>query len=134
MFRANKYVRTVIDADKMLEDFGNKFHVVSTREYKGKPESNLPAGTIFGLQIMHDQSPVKVNPKTGQEVENNLFEILEVTVPGYPYPNEIKKGDYVSLANFMPEVSYYIDFKPILRFAQITKLQRNSNGGSVGKN
>lgn len=131
MFRGSKYVKQVIDAKQMLADFGNTFMVVSGKPFKGKPESGLAAGSSFTLQVMKDDSAPTYN-KQGELIENNLFETFDVTIPGLSYPSDIKKGDKVRLGNFMPEVSYYIDFKLILRFDGITKLQSKAQMPSAG--
>lgn len=131
MFKAHKYVKQVIDAKQMLADFSNTFMVVSSKPFKGKPESGLAAGSSFTLQVMKDDSAPTYN-KQGELIENNLFETFDVTIPGLPYPSGIVKGDKVRLGNFMPEVSYYIDFKLILRFDGITKLQSKPQMPSAG--
>ena len=131
MFRGSKYVRQVIDAKHMLADFGNTFMVVSSKPFKGKPEKGLAAGSSFTLQVMKDESAPKYG-KDGQLQDNNLFESFDVTIPGLAYPSDIRKGDKVRLGNFMPEVSYFIDFKLILRFDGITKLQVKPSTPSAG--
>lgn len=131
MFKGHKYVRQVIDANKMIADFGNTFMVVSGKPFKGKPESGLAAGTTFTLQVMKDDSAPTYD-KEGKLQDNNLYESFEVTIPGLAYPTDFKKGDKVRLGNFMPEVSYYIDFKLILRFDGITKLQSKPQMPSAG--
>lgn len=132
MFKASKYVRTVIDVEQMLKDFDNVFLVVSTRSYQGKPEQNLAPGATFTLQVLKDMSEVQIDKKTNLPIENNLMEQFQVTIPGLPYPSDIKKGDYVRLGKFMPEVSYYINFNLILRFGEIVKVQPNKpqSGGA----
>lgn len=131
MFRGSKYVHQVIDAKQMLEDFGNTFMVVSGKPFKGKPEKGLEAGSTFTLQVMKDDSAPTYN-KQGELLDNNLFETFEVTIPGMPYPSDIRKGDKVRLGNFMPEVSYYIEYKLILRFDGISKLQAKPSTPSAG--
>lgn len=131
MFKGHRYVKQVIDANQMLTDFGNTFMVVSSKASKGKPESGLPAGTTFTLQVMKDDS-IPLYDKDGNLKDNNLFESFDVTIPGLPYPNDFKKGDKVRLGNFMPEVSYYIEYKLILRFDGITKLQAKPQMPSAG--
>lgn len=126
MFKSNRYVKTLIDADGMLKDFGNDFLVVSVREYKGKVEKGLPSGACFTLQVLHDTSPVEAGK------ENNLMEQFEVTVPGARYPSDIKRGDHVRLGKFMPESSYFIKFNLILRFAEIQKIQQNGGTNAKG--
>lgn len=131
MFKGSKYVHQVIDAQQMLTDFGNTFMVVSSKPFKGKPEKGLAAGSSFTLQVMKDDSAPTYN-KEGQLQDNNLFETFDVTIPGLTYPSDIRKGDKVRLGNFMPEVSYFIDFKLILRFDGITKLQAKPSTPSAG--
>lgn len=135
MFKGSRYVRQLIDAKQMLADFGNTFMVVSSKPFKGKPEKGLEAGSTFTLQVMKDDSAPRYD-KGGQLQDNNLYESFDVTIPGLAYPSDIRKGDKVRLGNFMPEVSYYIDFKLILRFDGITKLQSKpqmpSTGGANG--
>lgn len=126
MFKPNKYVETLIHADEMLKDFSNDFLVISTREYKGKPEKGLPSGASFTLQVLHDASPVAAGK------ENNLMEQFEVTVPGARFPSDIKRGDHVRLGKFMPEASYFIKFNLILRFAEIQKIQQNGGTNAKG--
>ena len=129
MFRGNKYVRTVIDADKFLTDCHNTFRVCSKRAYKGKTDKGIPAGTTFDLQVMVDDSESYYD-KNGNLIENNLLEIFQATIPGHDYASStIKKGDVVALGKLMEEISYYIDFNLILRFDGITKLQPPKNEG-----
>lgn len=131
MFKGSKYVHQVIDAQQMLTDFGNTFMVVSSKPFKGKPEKGLAAGSSFTLQVMKDDSAPRYD-KDGQLKDNNLFESFDVTIPGLAYPSDIRKGDKVRLGNFMSEVSYYIDFKLILRFDGISKLQSKPSTQSAG--
>lgn len=132
MFKASKYIRTVIDAEQMLKDFDNVFMVVSIRPYQGKPEQNLAPGATFTLQVMKDNSEVQIDKKTNLPMENNLMEQFQVTIPGQPCPSDIKRGDYVRLGKFMPEVSYFINYSLILRFGEIVKVQPNKpqSGGA----
>lgn len=131
MFKAQRYVHQVIDAQQMLTDFGNTFMVVSSKLFKGKTEKGLGAGTTFTLQVMKDDSAPRYD-KEGRLQDNNLFESFDVTIPGLTYPSDIQKGDKVRLGNFMPEVSYYIDFKLILRFDGISKLQSKPSSTNTG--
>lgn len=131
MFKASRYTKTLILADEMLKDFSNTFRVTSVRAYKGSLEHNLPAGTTFGLQITVDNSETKYDKETHQPIENNLYETIDVTIPGYKYPGEIQRGDFVAIRGFMPDVSYYIDHKLILRFEGIQKLQRANSGSNA---
>ena len=125
MIKANNYVRTVIDADAMLKDFGNKFRVVASRAYNGKAESNIPAGTTFTLQVLEDHAAPQIDKETGLPKDNNVFETFDVTIPGCQYPSGIVKGDFVSLGKFLPEISYYIKYNMILRFGEIRKITKN---------
>lgn len=118
-----RYVKSVVDMDKMLKDFGNQFRLVSQKPYKGKPEKGLAAGTTVTLQIIRDDSAPIIDKTTGKPKDNNVFETFDATIVGATYPLPFAKGDYVALGNFLANVSYYIDFNFILRFGAIKKLQ-----------
>lgn len=118
-----RYVRTVIDGEQIKVDFGNIFRFVNQSKYKGKPERGLEPGVKVILMITEDHSERRIDKETGQERESAVYETFEVTIPNKAYPLPIKKGDYVSLGEFMPEVSYYIDYNLILRYCDITKVQ-----------
>lgn len=132
MFKAMRYVRTLIDGEQIKQDGRNTFRVCSVSEYKGKPEKNIPAGTTFDLQVMYDDSAPTYD-KDGKEQENNLYEMLRVTIPGHNFAtNDIKKGDAVALGAFMPEISYYINYSLILRYDGIQKLQQGKGQNAGG--
>lgn len=118
-----RYVKTVVDGDKILNDFGNQFRVVAQKPYKGNPEKGLAAGATVTLQIIRDNSAPIIDKTTGKPKDNNVFETFDATIIGATYPLPLNKGDYVALSNFMADVSYYIDFNFILRFGAIKKLQ-----------
>ncbi len=124
-----RYVRTVIDIQKMMKDFGNIFRVVSQRRYCGKPEKGIPAGVTFTVQVVEDHSEPIIDKKTGMEKDNNVFETFEVTVIGCDFPSAFKKGDYICFDEFCPEWSYYLDFSFILRFKKVSKVQPPQGGG-----
>ena len=118
-----RYVHTVIDANKFLEDTGNKYMLVSQSPYRGKSdeagETILPAGVKVRLQIQADFSDPVVDRKTGEPMEDNRYENFDVTIVGCSYPLPLKKGDMVSLGEFLPQYSFYIDYNCILRFGKI---------------
>ena len=118
-----RYVKTVVDGDKILNDFGNQFRVVAQKPYKGNPEKGLAAGATVTLQIIRDNSAPIIDKTTGKPKDNNMFETFDATIIGATYPLPLNKGDYVALSNFMADVSYPIDFNFILRFGAIKKLQ-----------
>lgn len=118
-----RYVHTVIDANKFLEDTGNKYMLVSQSPYRGKSdeagETILPAGVKVRLQIQEDFSDPVVDRKTGEPMEDNRYENFDVTIVGCSYPLPLKKGDMVSLGEFLSQYSFYIDYNCILRFGKI---------------
>lgn len=132
MLKATRYIEQVIHADKMLNDFGNRFMVISSKEYRGKPESGIPAGTTFTLQVMEDKAPPMIDKKTNRPMDNNVFETIQVTIPGLQYPTSLVKGDFVALYKFLPEISYYIDYNLILRFGEIKKIAKSSQSQNAG--
>ena len=122
MFNINRYVETRINADQMLKDMGNEFMFLEQIKYKGKPEKNVPEGITVTLQVLHDSSTPQIDKQTGKPKANNVFENFEVTIPGCDYPAPLEKGDHVALGKFLPEISYYIKYTPILRFGAIKKI------------
>lgn len=122
------FVTTVIDGEKLKNTFNNHFLVVEQNPYSGKAEAGLNPGVIFTLMILEDNSPVKINKKTGLEKENNVYKNIEVTIPNKQFPLPFKKGDNVSLGKFMPEHSFFFDYNLILRYDDIFMYQ--PKGGS----
>ena len=53
---SHRYIRTLVNGQKLMKDTGNKYRVVGQREYKGKPDKNIPAGATVTLQIIEDHS------------------------------------------------------------------------------
>lgn len=126
------YVTTVIEGEQLKTDFANRFRFVNQKRYKGKPEQNLEPGVIATLMVVEDHSPKKVDKKTGRELENQVYETFEVTIPGKEYPLPLKKGDFVALGNFMPEVSYFIDHNLILRYDDIYEIKKGVTTNVAG--
>ena len=83
-----------------------------------------PSGTTFTVQALDDFSDPIIDKETGEVMDNNALETFDVTIIGAEYPLPIKKGDYVSLKGFLPELSYYINFNLILRFSDIEKIEK----------
>lgn len=124
-----QYAHTVVEGEKMTDDFGNRFYVVSRRPYKGNPEKGLAPGLTLTLQILEDHSEPRFD-KQGNQLDNHVFDTFDVTIVGCT--EDVKKGDLVALEGFLPEHSYYIDFNLILRFSGIKKLQKQT-AGQVGQ-
>ena len=118
---SHRYIRNLVNGQKLMKDTGNKYRFVGQREYKGKPDKNIPAGATVTLQIIED---------------NNVFETFDATIIGVTYPLPFNKGDYVALEDFKEEISYYINFNLILRFGGIkllkaVNMQNNGGGNNV---
>lgn len=122
-----RYVRNIIDIDKLLKDTGNKYLLISQRGFKGKRNENgeivIPEGTTLGLQILEDHSEPVIDKNTGEPKPDNVFETFEVTIVGVQYPLPIKKGSLVRLYDFMPEFSFYINYNFVLRFGRVEEIK-----------
>lgn len=122
-----RYVRNIIDIDKLLKDTGNKYLLISQRGFKGKRNENgeivIPEGTTLGLQILEDHSEPVIDKNTGEPKPDNVFETFEVTIVGVQYPLPIKKGSLVHLYDFMPEFSFYINYNFVLRFGRVEEIK-----------
>ena len=129
MLNINPYVQTIINWSAMNHDWGGNYIFVSQRPYRGKPEAALAPGVTVTLQIRSDSYDHGMD-KTGRPRDNNALETFSATIIGCNYPLPFSKGDLVQLDGFMPEVSYYIDFSPILRFQKIAKVQLPQGGKS----
>lgn len=133
---SHRYIRNLIDGQKFMKDTGNKYRFVGQREYKGKSDKNIPAGTTVTLQIIEDHSEPVIDKATGRVKDNNVFETFDATIVGVTYPLSFSKGDYVMLEDFKEEISYYINFNLILRFGGIkllkaVNMQNNGGGNNV---
>lgn len=122
-----RYVKNVIDIDKLLKDTGNKYRLISQRGFKGKRNEKgeivIPEGTTLGLQILEDHSEPVIDKNTGEAKPDNVFETFEVTIVGVQYPLPIKKGSLVRLYDFMPEFSFYINYNFVLRFGRVEEIK-----------
>lgn len=129
-----RYSTTTINGKKFMNDTGNKYRLVGQREFKGKPDKNIPAGVIVTLQIIEDNSEPVIDKATGRVKDNNVFETFDATIVGVAYPLSLNKGDYVALEDFKEDISYYINFNLILRFGGIKLLKamnmQNNGGGN----
>ena len=122
-----RYVKQIVDGEKLLDDFGNRLLVISQRPYKGKTSDSgeiiTPAGSTLTVQVLDDFSDPIIDRETGEIMDNNSLETFDVTIIGATYPLAVKKGDYISLKGFLPKLSYYINFNLILRFSDIEKIE-----------
>lgn len=121
-----RYIKSIIDIDKFLADTGNRYVLVGQRPYKGKTDEKgntlIDSGVTVTLQIIEDSSE-PVYDKMGVEKEDNRLETFDVTIVGENYPLDLKKGDYVRLANFRSDISYYINYALVLRFESISRAE-----------
>ena len=124
--RSYRYIKQLIDVQKLLDDFDNRFLLVSQRKYNGKIVDGkviTPEGVSVTVQILTDRSDPVVNKNTGKIMDDNKFETFDVTILGASYPLPLKKGDIVSFHDFESDSSYYVDFNLILRFKGIEKVE-----------
>lgn len=102
-----RYVKQIVDGEKLLDDFGNRLLVISQRPYKGKTSDSgeiiTPAGSTLTVQVLDDFSDPIIDRETGEIMDNNSLETFDVTIIGATYPLAVKKGDYISLKGFLPE-------------------------------
>lgn len=112
---------------KFLKATRNEYQLVSQKSYLSKknPEDK---GVTLTLLITHDDMDYGVD-KNGRKRDNNVLNTFEVTILNGQTEVPFKKGDKVSLVDFIPEKSYVIGFDLLLRFRDIRKA-----GDSNGKN
>lgn len=128
---AYRYSKTIVLGDKLLHDTKNRYMFVKQSEYKGNPDKGLAPGVNLELQVLEDISEPIIDKNTGLEKDNNVLENFSVQIVGAKYPLPLKKGDYISLEDFMEEASFLFGFDLILRFKGYKKLQPvNSQGAS----
>ena len=115
----------LVDAERMLKDFGNKFIFISQSPYAGKTLEDgtvvIPGGARVELQILQDNAPT-IDKNTGEIVDNRL-EVFEATIIGVDYPLPLKKGCMEQLGGYKPEISYMIKYNMILRFTEISEVK-----------
>jgi len=114
-----KYQKTAVLGNEFLADTGNEYKVVAQRAYIDK-KGILPNGVILTLQIIHDKN------KYNHGEDDMTFQTFDVYVLCGANDVGVKKGDLVSLHEFMEDVSYYINFDYILRFREVTKIEKSS--------
>lgn len=126
MLKFNIYIKNLILIDKFLEDTGNEYTFVSQRPYKGKTDINgntlVESGAVVTLQVRTDKNEPTVD-KNGNTIDNNVMEMFEATIVGVKFPLQLKKGCIVRLDGFLPDISYYINHTPILRFESIEEVK-----------
>jgi len=119
-----KYQKTTVLGDQFLSDTGNEYRVVSQRSYVDK-KGKLPDGIVMTLQITKD------NGKYEAGEDNMILETFEAYVLCGSHDVGLKKGDYCALQDFMPDVSYYIDFSYILRFGGVQKIAKTGGASNA---
>lgn len=124
----NAYVQTVIDGEGMAAQLFQSSRLVAQRPFKGKPEKGIKPGVTVTIQITKDTSGGYLDRNTG-EILDNTMETMEVTIVNADYPLPLKKGDYLEISGFLPDISYFIDHNLILRYSHISKLTPTSKPG-----
>lgn len=117
------FTETLIKADAILNATGNKYKIVSVREYTDK-KGKLPDGYNLTLKVLQDNFDYGID-KDGNPRESNEDQNFDVTV--LSRHTKLKKGDYISLKDFNSDNSYYIDFNLILRFNDYEKIDAKRN-------
>jgi hypothetical protein len=114
------YTSQIFDSQKFLEGTGNNFTVVSQRPFKSKkhPEDS---GVTLTLLINEDHTDYGVDKKTGLQREDNRLNTFDATILNGKDHLDIKKGDVVSLGDYLPEKSYVIGFDLILRYGKVMR-------------
>ena len=124
-----RYIRHLIDIDRFLADTGNRYMMTGQRPDKGKINDDgtvvRPPGVRMTLQILVDNSEVLVDRESGEIKEDNMYETFVVTIVDAKYPLPLQKGSIVSLKQFLPAHSYYIDYNFILRFGDYELLNED---------
>ncbi len=113
------YTRTEFEAQKFLDATGNLYQLVSQRPYCSKKNPD-EKGVLATLLITHDDMDYGVD-KNGNKRDNNVLNTFDVTILNGETSIPFRKGEKVSLGNYLPEKSYVIGFDLILRFDSIRK-------------
>lgn len=114
------FTRTEFEADKFLKATGNVYQLVSQRPYRSKKNPD-EKGVSATLLITHDDYDYGVD-KNGNKRDNNVLNTFDVTILCGETSLPIRKGEKVSLGNYLPDKSYVIGFDLILRFDSIRKV------------
>ena len=98
----------------------NLYQFVSQKPFRSKknPEEK---GVTATLLIIHDDKDYGVD-KQGKKRDNNVLQTFDVTILNGETTLPLKKGEKVSLGNFLPEKSYVIGFDLILRYDSIKRV------------
>ncbi len=121
------YTQTQFMMEKYLKVTRNEFQLVSQKPYQSKKNPD-DKGVSLTLLIIHDDMDYGVD-KNGRKRDNNVLNTFDVTILNGQSEVPFKKGDKVSLVDFIPEKSYVIGFDLLLRFRDVRKA-----GDSNGKN
>lgn len=113
------YTHTSFDAEKFLKAARNEFQLVSQRPYQSKKNPEEKGVSVI-LLIVHDDNDYGMD-KNGNKRENNVLNTFDVTILNGETSIPFRKGEKVSLGNFLPKKSYVIGFDLILRFDSIRK-------------
>lgn len=114
------YTRTLFEVDKFLKATGNIYQLVSQRPFSSKKNPD-EKGVLVTLLITHDEADYGVD-KNGNKRDNNVLNTFDVTILCGETSLPIRKGEKVSLGNYLPDKSYVIGFDLILRFDSIRKV------------
>lgn len=113
------FTSTKFEAAKFLKATGNVYQLVSQRPFCSKKNPD-EKGVLVTLLITHDDTDYGVD-KQGKKRDNNVLNTFDVTILNGESSIPFRKGEKVSLGNYLPEKSYVIGFDLILRFDSVKR-------------
>lgn len=114
------YARTIFDDEEFRRVTRNLYQFVSQKPFRSKKNPD-EKGVTATLLIIHDDKDYGVD-KQGKKRDNNVLQTFDVTILNGETTLPLKKGEKVSLGNFLPEKSYVIGFDLILRYDSIKRV------------
>lgn len=129
------FVQTVFLFDLFLKNTENRFGYISQRPYIGKKNPD-DVGVTLTLQVTRDRTDYGIDKKTQRPRDDNRLNTFDVTVLNGEKTVDFKKGDLVSLADYLPEKSYVINYDLILRCGKVMRYNeptKQTNNSATNK-
>lgn len=118
------YTNTIFNVEKFLKATHNEYQFVAQKSFQSK--KNLEErGVVVTLLVIHDDEDYGVDKKTGMKRDTNVLNSFDVTILNGKDSLSMKKGEKVTLVDFIEDKSFVIGFDLMLRFRDIKKIGGN---------
>lgn len=120
------FQKKVIDIDKLLNNFQNKFEVVDCEKFASS-SGKLPVCNCLTLKILSDSSDYGLNKNTNENRTDNVGQNFNVYILNLNH--DVKRDDIIALKGFNEKLSFISGFDLWMFFEDFEVLNPSSTAG-----